>query len=87
MTLMTFKEWQAARKWADSIGDEIGTTCGEGPGYCYAGGCFIEFNTELQLNNDTGRYCLTIENWSAQSSDLQVLERELSAYRTLHCPR
>lgn len=74
---MTLEEWQATRKWTDSIGETVGTTCGEGPGYYYAGGCFIESNPAASPSRPDSRYCLTIENWSSQSDDLQSLEREL----------
>jgi hypothetical protein len=76
---MTFEEWRATRKCTDSIGDEVGTTCGEGPGYVYAGGCFIEHGKRASCTDRSGQYFLTIENWSAQSSDLEFLERELWA--------
>jgi hypothetical protein len=74
---MIFKEWQKTRTAVDSIDDEVGTTCGEGPGFVYAGGCFIERSSGTWLPPQGGRYCLTIENWSSQSDDLEILEREL----------
>jgi hypothetical protein len=74
---MTFDEWRATRQVVDSIDDALGTTCGEGPGFVYAGGGFIERSTGSWPTDCKGRYCLTIENYSRQSDDLEELERDL----------
>lgn len=73
---MTFEEWRATRRLVESIDDEIGTTCGEGPGYVYAGGCFIELNITPWVGHAV-QYILTIENWSTLSASLESLELSL----------
>lgn len=68
---MTFEEWSSTREKVASIEAAIGAD-DRGPGYIYHGYCFIEI---CQPPYDgSGRYCLTIENYSRCSDNLHSLE-------------
>jgi hypothetical protein len=93
---MTFEQFQATRRWSDNIRQEDGVDLDHGepaPGFVYHEGDLYIFanpgGTEARIYDLAGGnaveitakdFDLVIGNWSAQSENLEELERELYAY-------
>jgi len=75
---MTFAEWKATRREVPNLdahfGDGDGTTCSEGPGYVYAGECYITQLMDGEVENGFHLHVGT-EEWTFE--DLGEAEAKL----------
>ena len=72
--MMTLEQFRSARRLVDDIQTELNVDLGAGkevPGYIYPGPTYIE------LDEDTGRWCLMLYSEGAVSDDIEPLEHRL----------